>query len=84
MEAQLNRNLKMAQTKERLKAKSEASKLAKERDAASMQNNINNTQLPAISEEEILKIFSTGEAVERTPRGTTPKKSNGKKKKGKK
>jgi hypothetical protein len=81
MEAQLNRNLKTAQTKERLKAKSEASKLAKERDAAL---NVNNTQLPIISEEEILKIFSTGEAVERTPRGPPPKKTNGKKKKGKK
>jgi hypothetical protein len=84
MEAQLNRNLKMAQTKERLKAKSEAGKLAKEREAASMQHNVNNTQLPAISEEEILKIFSAGESVERTPRGNIPKKSNGKKKKGKK
>jgi hypothetical protein len=84
MEAQLNRNLKMAQTKERMKSKSEASKLAKERDATLMQSTMNNTQLPTISEEEILKIFSTGESVERTPRGTTPKKSNGKKKKGKK
>ena len=82
MEAQLNRNLKTAQTKERMKAKSEATKLAKERDAATA--NVNNVQMPTISEEEILKIFSTGEAVERTPRGTTPKKSNGKKKKGKK
>jgi len=82
MEAQLNRNLKTAQTKERMKAKSEATKLAKERDAATA--NVNNAQMPTISEEEILKIFSTGEAVERTPRGTTPKKSNGKKKKGKK
>jgi hypothetical protein len=82
MEAQLNRNLKTAQTKERMKAKSEASKLAKERDAAAA-SNVNNAQMPTISEEEILKIFSTGEAVERTPRGTPPKKSNGKKKKGK-
>ena len=84
MEAQMNRNLKMAQTKERMKANAESSKLAKEREAALMQSTLNNTQLPVISEEEILKIFSTGEAVERTPRGTTPKKSNGKKKKGKK
>jgi len=82
MEAQLNRNLKTAQTKERMKAKSDASKLAKERDAAA--SNVNNAQMPTISEEEILKIFSTGEALERTPRETTPKKSNGKKKKGKK
>lgn len=84
MEAQMNRNLKMAQTKERMKSNAESSKLAKEREAALMQSTLNNTQLPVISEEEILKIFSTGEAVERTPRGTTPKKSNGKKKKGKK
>ena len=81
MEAQLNRNLKTAQTKERMKAKSDASKLAKERDAAA--SNVNNAQMPTISEEEILKIFSTGEALERTPRETAPKKSNGKKKKGK-
>jgi hypothetical protein len=84
MEAQLNRNLKMAQTKERMKTKSEANKLAKEREATLIQQTVNNTQLPTISEEEILKIFSTGEAAERTPRGTPPKKSNGKKKKGKK
>ena len=82
MEAQLNRNLKTAQTKERLRAKAEASKLAKERDAA--ESNVNNNQQPTISEEEIVKIFSMGEAVERTPRGATPQKSNGKKKKGKK
>jgi hypothetical protein len=82
MEAQLNRNLKTAQTKERLKAKAEASKLAKERETASV--NVNNAQQPTISEEEIIKIFSMGEAVERTPRGATPQKSNGKKKKGKK
>ena len=82
MEAQMNRNLKMAQTKERMKANAASSKLAKEREAAA--TNVNNAQMPTISEEEILKIFSTGEAVERTPRGTTPKKSNGKKKKGKK
>jgi hypothetical protein len=85
MEAQLNRNLKTAQTKERLKAKAEASKLAKERDTAALAASaVNNVQQPTISEEEIVKIFSMGEAVERTPRGATPQKSNGKKKKGKK
>jgi hypothetical protein len=40
---------------------------------------------PLISEEEVLKIFSTGEKVERTPRGTQPPQQNSKKgKKGKK
>ena len=32
--------------------------------------------LPAISEEEILKIFSTGEKVEKTPRGAKPPEQN--------
>jgi hypothetical protein len=40
-------------------------------------------QKPAISEEELLKLFSTGEKVERTPRNANPQ-NNNKKKKGKK
>ena len=39
---------------------------------------------PVVNDEEILKIFSTGEKVERTPRGTKPNEqpvSEGKKKK---
>ena len=40
---------------------------------------------PAVSEEEIVNIFSTGEKVERTPRGAKPPPtSSNKKKKGKK
>jgi hypothetical protein len=31
---------------------------------------------PSISEEEILKIFSTGEKVEKTPRGSLPPTNN--------
>jgi hypothetical protein len=31
---------------------------------------------PALSEEEIIKIFSTGEKVDRTPRGAKPSPNN--------
>lgn len=87
MEEQLKRNLKTAQTKERMKAKADANKLAKEKEKEQAQAQ-QISQEPAISEEEIIKIFSTGESVERTPRGAVPKNSNGKngkkKNKGKK
>ena len=39
---------------------------------------------PPLSDEEILKIFSTGELVEKTPRGAKPPPTSNKKKKGKK
>ena len=43
---------------------------------------------PSISEEEIIKVFSTGETVERTPRGSKPQSQpssgSNKKKKSKK
>lgn len=68
MKSQLGKNMKMAQMKERMKAKAETNKLAKE--------NQSNT------------VFSTGETVEKTPRGSKPevpvKTNNKKKKKGKK
>jgi hypothetical protein len=85
MEAQLNRNMKLAQTKERIKAKAEASQKAR--------NSQLNTPLsptpvqPAISDEELIKIFSTGEKVDKTPRNTVQPQKTGevkKKKKGKK
>ena len=77
MEAQLNKRMKMAQMKERMKTKSEAKAAATTASAAIQ---------PTISEEEILKIFSTGEKVDRTPRGAKPSQGTGnqKKKKGKK
>ena len=79
MEAQLNSRMKMAKMKERMKAKSEAKAAATASAAAS-------SPQPTISEEEILKIFSTGEKVDRTPRGAKPSQVTGdkKKKKGKK
>jgi len=82
MESQLNRNMKNSKMKERMRANVEANAKAK----AKEQNEIALLEPPSdISkeeEEELLKIFSTGENVEKTPRGAKPPKSN--KKKGKK
>jgi hypothetical protein len=80
--AQLNSRMKMAKMKERMKAKSEAK-------AAATTANVSSATAspqPTISEEEILKIFSTGEKVDRSPRGAKPSQVTGdkKKKKGKK
>ena len=83
MEAQLNRNMKLAQTKERIKAKAEANQKARN----SQQTQIPTTAQPAISDEELIKIFSTGEKVDKTPRNTVQPQKTGeakKKKKGKK
>ena len=80
MEAQLNRNMKNSKIKERMRAKVEANAKAKEQNEMAL---LTNTETPAdISkeeEEELLKIFSTGENVEKTPRGAKPPKSNKKK-----
>jgi urease gamma subunit len=84
MEAQLNRNMKNAKMKERMRSKAESNLKNKDQQQSFDTNN----SRPAISEEEILKIFSTGEVVEKTPRGTKPpvnkSTENKKKKKGKK
>ena len=79
MKSQLDKNMKMAQMKERMKAKAESNKMAKETQNANATQNT---------------VFSTGETVEKTPRGTKPEVStsttnttntnNKKKKKGKK
>jgi hypothetical protein len=87
MEANLNKKLKLAQTKERIRAKAEANAKAKlEQQILAQQQQQQQPAKPAVSEEEILKIFSTGEKIERTPRGVNPQSnnSNNKKKKGKK
>lgn len=85
MESQLNQRLKMAKTKERLRAKAEAAAANR---AASTQSSVLTDQKPAISEEELIKLFSSSEKVERTPRGANQQQSSsstGKKKnKGKK
>jgi hypothetical protein len=88
MEAQLNKNLKIAKTKERIRAKAEANAKAKleQQAAAILQQHQQQTQKPAFSEEELVKIFSSQEKIERTPRGANPNVQSKaeKKKKGKK
>lgn len=65
MESQMNKNMKMAKMKERMRAKADANAAAKP--------NMNVEPVkPALSEEELIKIFSTGEKVERSPRGAKP------------
>lgn len=73
MEAKLNQNLKTAKLKEKMRAKAEAAHLAKlEKQIKEQLNQQANLQQPSVSEEEILKIFSAGEKIERTPRGAKP------------
>lgn len=56
MESHLNRNLKLAQTKERMKAKVEANKIAKEEDKINQERKVNIP--PKYSEQELVDIFS--------------------------
>jgi hypothetical protein len=73
MEAQLNKNMKMMKTKERMRATVEANRLAK----LNQQQQSSNESLPnPVSDEELVKIFSTGEKVEKTPRNSNKKKKN--------
>jgi|694.fasta_scaffold24165_7 hypothetical protein len=67
MEAQLNKNMKAAKMRERMQSKVQANKTTAPK---SQTTQTANTQ--SISEEEIIKIFSTGEKVEKTPRGAKP------------
>jgi len=64
MEAQLNKNMKTAKMRERMQAKVNKPKSNDTTTATKVE--------PTISEEEIIKIFSTGEKVEKTLRGTKP------------
>ena len=69
MESQLNKNMKTAKMKERMRAKVDA----KQSGFCNMSESNTNTNInPGITDEEILKIFSTGEKVEKTPRGAKP------------
>ena len=85
MQSQLNKNMKTAQMRERMKAKAEANQKMKAQTPAPAQTPIH--VAPALTEEQLISIFSTGEKVERTPRGAKPvpnNNNNNKKKKGKK
>jgi hypothetical protein len=90
MEAQLNKNMKAAQLKEKIRAKAEANRVQKEQKEKELQAQLsnpqnNNKQAPALTDEQIISIFSTGEKVERTPRGANPQSiSENNKQKGKK
>jgi hypothetical protein len=64
MEAQLNKNMKTAKMRERMQAKVNKPRSNDTTTATTVE--------PMISEEEIIKIFSTGEKVEKTLRGTKP------------
>ncbi len=76
MEAQLNKRLHMAKMKERMRAKCEA----KAQQQSSAQAFFSTEQAKPVSDEELLKLFSSSEKAERTPRGAKPQN----KKKGKK
>jgi len=69
MESQLNKNMKAAKMRERMKAK--AASNMNQAAASTAPTNVEPAK-PALSEEEIIKIFSTGEKVDRTPRGAKP------------
>jgi hypothetical protein len=69
MEAQMNKNMKLAKMKERMRAKSEAKEATSAKPATTSPGE---PVKPALSEEELIKIFSTGEKVERSPRGSRP------------
>jgi predicted flap endonuclease-1-like 5' DNA nuclease len=83
MEAQLNQRLKMAKTKERIRAKAEANALKRQMEQANTQVQSEPKTTP--SEEELVKLFGSGEKAEKSLRGTKPHPStSNKKKKGKK
>jgi hypothetical protein len=85
MEAQLNRNMKMAQTKERIRAKSEAMQKTKllQQMKLKAQEELNKTK-PVLSEEDLLKYLNVGEKYEKTPRNANKPIQNIKGKKSKK
>jgi hypothetical protein len=90
MEAELNKKMKIAKMKERMYAKSEMNKAMKEATEKAQENAAG--AKPAISEEELIALFSKCEKPEKTPRkanvdNSVPEentKPKNKKKKGKK
>jgi hypothetical protein len=75
MEEQMKKNMKSAKMRERMRTKAE------QKTPQQSETKPPETQ-PSMSEEELIKIFSSGEKAEKTPRGAKPPPS--KKKKGKK
>lgn len=82
MQQKMDRLTKQQAMKERMKKNMEAKQIAKLAATAALANQAQQT--PAITDEELISIFSTGEKVEKTPRGAKPSgDSSGKKKKKK-
>ena len=66
MQSQLQRNMKMAQMKERMKNKVQKTPQPQPQ---------SNTQPNALTDEQLISVFSTGEKVEKTPVGAKPTKN---------
>ena len=86
MEGMLNKNLKSAKMKERMKANMEKNKVAKEMMDKLKQEHFNQQHLAksSITDDDLISIFSTGDIVEKTPRGSINKTNNDTNKKKKK
>ena len=91
MEAQLNRNMKQAKMRERMKAKAQAkqaNRMAKETTVPVTNPSHEDSNIPnsVFSDEQLVSLFSKAEKPERTPRHAKPTNdiSNVKKKKAKK
>jgi len=70
-EALLNRNIKAAETRERLKKKMEMKHLAAALAAEQQKQQMQKQQQPnanTLTDEQLFSVFSTGDKVERTPR----------------
>jgi len=85
MESQLNQRLKMAKTKERIRAKAEANAKAKTEAELVAQMLAQQPSQPRMTDDELIKFIEGVEKPERTPRGAKPQQqTSNKKKKGKK
>lgn len=69
MESQLNRSMKTAKMKERMKEKAENLSKMKDAGFCNMSEQNQNTSNTLVSDEEIYKLFNT---IEKTPRGAKP------------
>jgi len=83
MESQLNKNMKAALNKERMRAKADAIRLAKESKQTNQDKNILPQNGNGFTDDELLKIFTSGERPEKTPRNAIKQTDNNNKKKKK-
>jgi hypothetical protein len=70
MEAELNKKMKLAKMKERMQSKSEMNKAMKEAQLKMQEQQAN--VKPAMTEEELISLFSKCEKPEKTPRNANP------------